>query len=116
MPPKSVGPEDLDRLGALMARWEHTERRRPDQDYRGMYRAAAATLSLATKPWARARAGLLWGGEDLSAAIGTTANRDSDGRCTQPFALARGRCLLAARAAGVVPIDAVYIDFRDSAV
>ena len=34
-------------------------------------------------------------------------------RYTAPFALARSLCLLAARAAGVLPIDAVFTDFRD---
>ncbi len=53
------------------------------------------------------------GGEDLSAAIGATANRDDQGRYTGPFALARNLCLLAARAAEVAPIDAVFTDFRD---
>lgn len=60
-------------------------------------------------------AGLLWGGEDLSAAIGATANRDQSGGYTAPFALARSLCLLASRAAGVTPIDAVFTDFRDGA-
>jgi len=75
----------------------------------------AATLSLAAKSWAHPRlAGLLWGGEDLSAAIGASANRDENGQYTAPFAMARGLCLLAARAAGVAPIDAVFTDFRNS--
>jgi len=56
---------------------------------------------------------MLWGGEDLSAELGSTANRDSKGAYTAPFALARSLCLLAARAAGVLPIDAVFTDFRD---
>jgi citrate lyase subunit beta/citryl-CoA lyase len=55
----------------------------------------------------------MWGGEDLSAAIGATANRDDLGRYTGPFALARNLCLLAAHAADVTPIDAVFTDFRD---
>jgi citrate lyase subunit beta/citryl-CoA lyase len=57
---------------------------------------------------------MLWGGEDLSAELGATANRDASGAYTAPFALARSLCLLAARAAGVAPIDAVFTDFRDS--
>jgi citrate lyase subunit beta / citryl-CoA lyase len=116
MLPKPVGPEDLDRLGELMARWEQPEKRDQTKIIAVCTETAAATLSLAAKPWARPRlAGLLWGGEDLSAAIGATANRDADGHYTQPFALARSLCLLAARAAGVVPIDAVFTDFRDNA-
>jgi citrate lyase subunit beta / citryl-CoA lyase len=113
MLPKAVGPEDLHRLSDLIERWEL-----PGALTRIIVvctETPAATLSLAAKSWAHPRlAGLLWGGEDLSAAIGATANRDEDGRYTAPFALARSLCLFAARAAGVVPIDAVFTDFRDS--
>jgi citrate lyase subunit beta/citryl-CoA lyase len=58
--------------------------------------------------------GLLWGGEDLAADIGARANRDADGRYTPSFELARTLCLLAATAARVTAVDAVYTDFRDS--
>ena len=115
MLPKPLGPEDLDRLADLMARWEDAASRGQTRIIAVCTETAAATLSLATKSWARPRlAGLLWGGEDLSAAIGATANRDDKGQYTAPFALARSLCLFAARAAGVVPIDAVFTDFRDS--
>ena len=46
--------------------------------------------------------------------IPTICPMDEHGRYTEPFMLARSLCLLAARAAGVVPIDAVFTDFRDS--
>jgi citrate lyase subunit beta/citryl-CoA lyase len=112
MLPKPEGPEDLARLDALMARWE--PKGAATRIITVCTETAAATLSLAAKSWAHPRlAGLLWGGEDLAAAIGATANRDEAGRYTAPFALARSLCLLAARAAGVVPIDAVFTDFRD---
>lgn len=58
-------------------------------------------------------AGMLWGGEDLAADIGATANREG-GQYTPPFQLARSLCLFAAAAAGVPAIDAVYTDFRDA--
>ena len=113
MLPKAEGPEDLHRLADLIERWEV-----PGALTRIIVvctETPAATLSLAARSWAHPRlAGLLWGGEDLSAAIGATANRDEDGRYTAPFAVARSLCLFAARAAGVVPIDAVFTDFRDS--
>ena len=113
MLPKPQGPEDLYRLDALMTRCEASGA--TTGIIAVCTETPAATLSLAAKSWAHTRlAGLLWGGEDLSAAIGTTANRDEHGRYTEPFMLARSLCLLAARAAGVVPIDAVFTDFRDS--
>jgi len=77
--------------------------------------SGVSAASAVPRPWAHPRlAGLLWGGEDLSAAIGASANRDENGQYTAPFAMARGLCLLAARAAGVAPIDAVFTDFRDN--
>jgi citrate lyase subunit beta / citryl-CoA lyase len=57
-------------------------------------------------------AGLTWGVEDLSAALGAAA-READGSLTFTFELARSLCLLAAAAAGVPAIDGVCVDFRN---
>ncbi len=59
-------------------------------------------------------AGLTWGAEDLSAALGAATAVDEDGAWLPVYALARSLCLLAARAAGVAAIDTVYTDFRDA--
>lgn len=59
--------------------------------------------------------GLTWGAEDLSAAIGATGNKEPNGSWTQPFQLVRALCLFGASAAGVVAIDTLYADLRDSA-
>lgn len=58
-------------------------------------------------------AGLSWGAEDLSAAIGAADNKDADGRWLAPFELARSLTLLAAHAAEVGAIDTLFADFRD---
>jgi len=58
--------------------------------------------------------GLTWGAEDLAAAIGATVNKEADGSWTEPYRLARSLCLFAAAAAGVVPIETLYADFRDA--
>lgn len=58
--------------------------------------------------------GLTWGAEDLSAAVGATANRDVEGNWLAPYALARSLCLFAATAAEVAAIDTVYTDYRDA--
>src|SRR6266540_931428 len=58
-------------------------------------------------------AGLTWGAEDLSAALGAETNRDPEGYFTEPFRFARILCLAAAAAAGVQPMDTVYVDFRN---
>jgi citrate lyase subunit beta/citryl-CoA lyase len=60
-------------------------------------------------------AGLTWGAEDLSAAIGATGNKGPDGEWSHPYQLARSLCLFAAAAAEVAPIDTLYADFRDTA-
>jgi citrate lyase subunit beta/citryl-CoA lyase len=115
MLPKLTGPHDLDRLDALLSLHESADAKGATRIIAVCTETPAATLSLAAAPWVRPRlAGLLWGGEDLSAEIGASANRDAGGAYTAPFQLARSLCLLAARAAGVVPIDAVFTNFRDS--
>jgi citrate lyase subunit beta/citryl-CoA lyase len=59
-------------------------------------------------------AGLTWGAEDLSAALGATDNKEADGAWTFPYAVARAQCLFAASAAEVAPIDTLFVDFRDT--
>ena len=59
-------------------------------------------------------AGLTWGAEDLSAAVGATTNRGPDGGWSHPYQLARSLCLFAAAAAEVAPIETLYADFRDT--
>lgn len=58
-------------------------------------------------------AGLTWGAEDLSAALGASSNRDSDGNWLPPYELARSLCLIAAAAAEVVAVDTVFTDYQD---
>lgn len=57
--------------------------------------------------------GLTWGAEDLPAAIGATAARETDGRYTAPIETVRSLALFAAHAAKVPAIETVYPDFRD---
>ena len=56
--------------------------------------------------------GMMWGAEDLSAALGAFGNQ-VDGQFTGPFLMARNQCLVAARAAGVEPVDTVYVDVKN---
>ena len=58
--------------------------------------------------------GITWGAEDLAACIGGN-NRRLDGVYDDLYRLARSLCLLAAAAAGVMPIDTIYTDFKDEA-
>src|SRR5690348_839813 len=58
--------------------------------------------------------GITWGAEDLAACLGGN-NRRSDGTYDDVSRLARSLCLLGAAAAGVMPIDTIYTDFKDTA-
>ncbi len=112
MLPKTEGPADLASLDALISPIE------PDCGRTGILVVATETtgsvLALAASPWAHPRLrGMLWGGEDLAAELGSTANRTADGTYSSPFRLARDLCLMAARRAGVLAIDAVWTDLRD---
>ena len=60
-------------------------------------------------------AGITWGAEDLSTAIGAVSNREEDGTYSPLYALANSLCLCAASATGVPAIDTLHADFRDSA-
>jgi citrate lyase subunit beta / citryl-CoA lyase len=57
--------------------------------------------------------GMTWGPEDLSVEIGAETNRDSEGRLTEPYRLARSLCLFGAATALVTAIETVYVDFRN---
>jgi len=58
-------------------------------------------------------AGLTWGAEDLSAALGASTNRDESGEFALTYRIARSLCLLTAHAAEVQAIDTLTADFRD---
>lgn len=75
--------------------------------------AAMFTLDSYAPPHPRL-VGLTWGAEDLAAAIGATANKGEDGEWAFPYRVARARCLFAAAAAGVAPIETLYADYRDA--
>lgn len=59
-------------------------------------------------------AGVTWGAEDLSAAIGAVSNREEDGSYSPLYTLANSLCLCAAAATGVPAIDTLHADFRDA--
>jgi citrate lyase subunit beta/citryl-CoA lyase len=114
--PKPQSPDDVIELGRLLDELENRHSIEP-----GAIRilpiateTAAGTLSLAGYARSGPRlAALTWGGEDLSVALGATANVDERGEWLPPYQLARSLCLLAAAAAGAVAIDTVYVALRD---
>jgi citrate lyase subunit beta/citryl-CoA lyase len=80
------------------------------------FETAAGLFAAGTFHGASARLiGLTWGPEDLSAELGSEANRDANGHFTVPYRFARSVCLFAAAASGVTAIETVYVDFRNLA-
>jgi citrate lyase subunit beta / citryl-CoA lyase len=122
--PKAVSPDEIVELGNYLSALEAREGRT-----QGTTRvipkateAPQAVLTLGGYPQAlganagvRARlAGLTWGCEDLSAAMGITHKTDRHGSLTFTFQLARSLCVVAATALTIQAIDGVYVDFRDT--
>jgi citrate lyase subunit beta/citryl-CoA lyase len=73
----------------------------------------AAMFQLGSYGGAKRLAALTWGAEDLPAALGASASRETDGSFTPPYELARSLCLFGAAAAGVAPIETVYPAYKD---
>lgn len=116
--PKADGAQDVAVIADILARLEKNA---------GMMAGSVRIMVVATEtpaamfglgsytpPHPRLIA-LTWGAEDLSSAIGATANKEADGSWTEPYRFARSLCLFAAASAGVIPIDTLYVDFRDGA-
>jgi citrate lyase subunit beta/citryl-CoA lyase len=60
-------------------------------------------------------AGLTWGAEDITAALGASTNREASGEYSDVCRMARTLCLAGAVAAGVQPIDTIWANFADAA-
>jgi citrate lyase subunit beta/citryl-CoA lyase len=118
MLPKSNNGQDVQQLAAKL-RVREAENGLPDGGIRILpiiTETAAGVLAAASYAGASARlAGLTWGAEDLSAAIGARAARDESGCYTDVFRLARTMTILAASAAELAAIDTVFPEFRDMA-
>jgi citrate lyase subunit beta/citryl-CoA lyase len=118
MLPKASGLPDVERLAARL-RVQEAENGLADGATRILpiiTETAAGVFGAASYGQGHQRlAGVTWGAEDLSAAIGAHATRDERGRYTDVFRLARSVTLLAASAAETAAIDTVFVNFRDTA-
>ncbi len=117
MLPKAMGPESVVQLAAELYELEGRS---------GVPAGSTKILPLVSETAAAAvsipsyvaaslprLAGLTWGAEDLSAAIGATRKRDKLGEWTDAFRFARSQTLLTAHAKGVFAIDTLHADFAD---
>lgn len=116
--PKSNGGADVARVGHYLDALEAAAGL-PEGGLRIIVVATetpAAMFNLGSYAPAHPRlAALTWGAEDLSAVVGSTANKDDDGDWSQPYQLARSLCLMAAAAAEVPALDTLFADFRNDA-
>ncbi|ANU08751.1 HpcH/HpaI aldolase/citrate lyase family protein [Paraurantiacibacter namhicola] len=119
MVPKAAGPEQLQQLSAEIYELEqrngiqvNTTRILPLVSETA--RSALGIIAYLESPLPRL-AGLTWGAEDLSAAIGASRKRDERGVWTDAFRMIRAQVLLAAHARDIMPIDTLHADFRDEA-
>ena len=117
MLPKASGPEQLQQLAAELYGLEERS---------GIAAGATRILPLVSETPRAALsiaryaelalprlAGLTWGAEDLSVAMGASRKHDVAGEWTDAFRMVRAQVLLTAHAAGVAPIDTLQADFRD---
>lgn len=114
--PKADGARDIERIGYYLDALEAAAGMKAGGVKIAVVstETPAAMFNLGTYAPAHTRlVGLTWGAEDLAAAIGATDNKDDTGSWTLPYQVARAQCLFAAAAAGVVPIDTLFADFRD---
>lgn len=113
MLPKPAGPDDV---RALARRLDEMGAPSAVKIIPVASETPAAVFNLggyAAAPKIERLAGLTWGAEDLSAALGASGNRDASGEWSFTYKLARSLTLLAAHGAGVAAIETLHADFRD---
>ena len=108
MQPKTQGAEDVNALAAMAGSGGLPIIAIATETARALF--CLQTYGEAVPPLI----GLTWGAEDLSSDLGAEASRDDQGLLTDPYRLARALCLIGARAAGIEPIDTVYVNYRDT--
>ncbi|MFM5954490.1 MAG: HpcH/HpaI aldolase/citrate lyase family protein [Novosphingobium sp.] len=119
MLPKSAGPESVQQLAAELYELEGRSGVPANSTKILPLVSETAQAAIAIPAYAASShprlAGLTWGAEDLSAAIGASRKRDESGAWTDTFRFARVQTLLAAHARGVMAIDTLHADFADEA-
>jgi len=113
--PKVSSRGELDRIDALLGDLEAEHGHPPGRV--GLVLVATETpravLNLPELPACPRVIAMTWGAEDLSAALGGSRNRDASGVLLDVYRHCRVQTLLAAAAAGVQPLDSVFVDIRD---
>lgn len=117
MLPKSAGPESVQQLAAELYELEGRSGLQAGSTKILPLVSETAQAAITIPAYASASlprlAGLTWGAEDLSAAIGASRKRDDQGNWTDAFRFARIQTLLTAHARGVFALDTLHADFAD---
>lgn len=115
--PKVMGPEDIQQVCRYLEILEVVHSLPPDSisiiaviTETPMAVLRMGELAQADLPRLKA---VMWGGEDLSAAMGAGDPRHTNGSWRDTYVHARIQCLLAAHSLGIEAIDTVYVDFQD---
>lgn len=114
--PKATGAEDMRQLDDALSRLEVEHRLAAGQTRMLpiVTESPAALFKLHEYAGSSARlAGMSWGAEDLSSAVGASTARDAEGNWLPPYELARSLCLFAAAAASVAAVDTVFTRYKD---
>lgn len=118
MVPKAAGPEQLQGLAGELSVQEQRHGMAPGSTRILPLVSETPAAALGIAAYASAGlprlAGLTWGAEDLSAVLGATRKRDANGVWTDAFRFVRAQVLLAAHARGVLAVDTLHADFRDT--
>ena len=110
MVPKVASVADLERVDEVLA---------PDDPHAAIALFPVATevalgvINLPTLGTHHRVDGLCWGAEDLSAELGASTARDTNGQLLPVFVTVQSWCLLGAASAGVGAVDAVFTDLAD---
>ena len=117
--PKASGPEQLRQLAAEIYELEQRNGVSSGSTRIVLLVSETAAAALTIPAYVGASlprlGGLMWGAEDLSAALGAGRKYGDDGNWTDAFRMVRATVLLTAHACGVAAIDTLHADFRDEA-
>lgn len=115
--PKIRGPEDITRVRHYLEALEESYQLPEGKVSLAVLvtETPSAVLrlgELVNQPQPRVQA-VMWGAEDLSAALGAGDPRTAQGGWRPTYEHVRSQCLLTAHALGVEAIDTVYVNFHD---
>ena len=113
--PKVHGPDDVRMIDRVVSELEAQHDHEPGSVKLVVLgtETAAGFQNIANIPCVPRVDALTWGAEDLSAALGARRNRGPDGKYLPLFEQARTACMVSAAAAGVQPLDTVFVDVTD---